>query len=140
MDLLTRTQNDPYLQNCCYLTNNYFAYQYDSKTDFKKNIKIFNFVPTYDKWCLYCNGEAKLRCIQCKSVYFCNKDCQRRTYSIHKKHCGRDLFTICCNCGKQTIALKCDKCPVRFCSEKCKKEILQTHKDYDCNYFNKTFK
>jgi hypothetical protein len=145
MNLLELAQNDPYFQKCCYLTDNYFAYYYDAKKDFKRNMKMTNFVPTYDKWCLECDKRyVKLRCSKCKSVYFCNEKCQKKAWDIHKKHCGRDLFSICCSCGSnidQNTAIKCiGECPVKFCSEECKQKIIEPHLDIDCKNFQKQFR
>lgn len=124
----------------CYLTNNNFAYKYDTNSDYEDEIKIENFVPTYDKWCLNCGAkDAKGRCSKCKSVYFCNADCQKKCWPVHKKHCGRNLFILCINCGKENPSLKCADCPVRFCSQSCMDKILAPHKEYDCKYFAKTF-
>ena len=124
----------------CYLTDNTFAYKYDTKVSYEDCLKCYNFVPVYDKWCLTCNNKnCKLRCIQCESVYFCDKECQKKAWPIHKLHCGRDLFTLCITCGNPDIKSKCSDCPVKFCSEKCKNDIYNAHKDYDCDYFKLTF-
>lgn len=38
--------------------------------------------------CLYCNKKDSLRqCSKCKTTYFCNSDCQKKTYLIHKFDC-----------------------------------------------------
>ena len=42
----------PELYRRCYLTNNNFAYKYDSGINPESDLKILNFVPTYDEWCL----------------------------------------------------------------------------------------
>lgn len=138
-------------QEKCYLTDNNFAYNkdiYDENPSDEnleyvmRNLKVFNFVPTYDNECLYCDNKSPLnRCIDCHSVYFCNTECQRKAYPIHKKHCGRNLFLLCANCGsalKEKI-FSCENCPVKFCSEKCKTQLIADHKEYDCEYFGKTF-
>ena len=124
-----------------YLTDNYIAYKIDANKDFSEDLRFMNFVPIYDMWCLYCDNKcATKRCTKCKSVFFCDKNCQTNAWSIHKQHCGRDLFTLCSLCGKQNPKLKCDKCPVKFCDEKCKSQIYAPHKEFDCDYFSKTFK
>ncbi len=132
----------------CYKADNYFAYLYDiceNKDDPDKYLLSFsktsNFAPTYDKWCLYCMkkyGVTK-KCSNCKSVFYCSRECSVKAWKIHKNHCGRDLFTICINCGNSNTSLKCPDCPVKFCSQKCKDVIYNPHKDYDCDYFAKTF-
>lgn len=127
----------------CYESNNNYAY-YADKNDTKgmyREAKMVNFVPTYDPWCLNCGyKDCNLRCSKCRSVYFCSVDCQRNANPTHRKHCGRDLFTVCMKCGKKVTeeCLSCDKCPVKFCSDECK-DLIEIHKDVDCDYFSKTF-
>ena len=50
----------------CYKCDNNFAYKYDyylknntlsNKKKYVNNMKIYNFVPTYDKWCLFCDNK-----------------------------------------------------------------------------------
>lgn len=134
MDQMLRKQLIPR----CYVTNNRFAYIFDTQGDIETEMKYTNFTPTYDKWCLYCNKKnVSLRCSVCKFVYFCNQDCQRKAWTIHQKHCKRDLFKICISCGSSIIKLKCDDCPVKFCSLKCKDEIIKPHVEYgDCKKFS----
>ncbi len=128
------------LYNNCYITNNNFAYKFDTNDNHDNELKVFNFVPTYDNWCLGCsNKNAQFRCSKCKSVYFCNKECQKKCWKIHKKHCQRNLFEVCSFCCSKSPKLKCEKCPVKFCDETCKSKIFSEHKDFDCDYFHKTF-
>ena len=127
------------LGNCCYATNNRFAYKYDlnGKIPYDE-MKIYNFVPTYDKWCLYCNNKENVtyRCSQCKFVFFCNKECQKNAWTIHKNHCKRNLFELCIMCGNKDTHIKCNnKCGVGYCSTKCKEQIESEHDDFDCDYF-----
>jgi len=125
----------------CYLSNNRFAYQFDRYgKGHDDEIKVYNFVPTYDKWCLYCDKkECNLRCSNCKTIYFCNKECQSSAWKIHKKHCNRNQFILCIQCGNPDIKIKCDKCPVMYCSDKCKSEMHQLHLDFDCVFFSKLY-
>ena len=138
---------------CCKV-DNYCAYKFDilqeENSDYNMKqltnfIKIYNFVPTYDKWCLTCNKhDATKRCSKCKSVYFCSEDCQKKAWRIHKKHCGRDLFVLCATCSIELENLGsdvkcCDLCPVKFCSKNCMDKIIAAHKEFDCKYFQKTF-
>ena len=89
------------------------------------------------------NKDARYRCLGCKSVYFCDEECQRKCWKTHKRHCKRDLFIVCINCGKSnnstTNLIKCPDCPVKFCSQICKDTIFQAHKEFDCEYFKLTF-
>ena len=104
----------------------------------KSEMKIYNFTPTYDKWCLYCdNKDCKLSCSACKLIYYCDIECQRKSWKIHKQHCKRDLFCVCILCGKTNPQLTCDMCPVKYCDEKCKSEIEVAHKEFDCNTYHK---
>jgi hypothetical protein len=136
----------------CYAADNCFAYKFDlyGKEPTDKNFervyadsKITNFVPTYDNWCLYCdNKSAKMRCSGCRHVYFCNPECQKKAWKIHKKHCKRVLFWNCASCGSKLTTekfLKCDGCPIGWCNEKCKVMIYQLHKEIDCNNLQKLF-
>lgn len=125
--------------NHCYQTNNRFAYKFDVSNSIPDDeLKTDNFVPTYDKWCLYCdNKSARFKCSRCKFVYFCSKSCQKKSWKIHKKHCGRDLFILCIYCGSENPTIKCEKegCKVKYCSLKCKNEIHRAHLDCDCDNF-----
>ena len=133
----------PVLMKC----DNNFAYHYCAGNQKKvlENSKYFNFVPTYDEWCLYCDDRTKKKkkCSRCKSVFFCDETCQRKAWKIHKKHCGQDLFQNCIQCGQgiteKHMWHKCEKCPVKFCSKTCKDQIYHLHQEFDCEYFAKTF-
>ena len=125
----------------CYKTNNRLAYLQDlTGIPPESEMKFYNFTPTYDKWCLYCNNKnCKLRCSSCKLVYYCNNECQQKSWTIHKNHCKRDLFIVCIMCGKDNPKLKCDNCPVKYCDNDCKDKIEKEHKYYDCATFHNTF-
>ena len=152
----------------CYNADNYFAYKYEiylksidqsnssdesisqaNYDEYMMFMKIQNFVPCYDKWCLHCGDRynSNNRCSGCKSVYYCSSECQKKSWKIHQKHCPRDLFALCMTCGSKTkvdnklldASIKCDNCPVTFCSETCKDRLYDPHVSYDCEYFAKTF-
>ena len=138
--------------NVMYKTNNRYAYYkdiYEETKDsrYKKLMeeerKVINFVPTYDNWCLTCNKRnVNLRCSKCKVIFFCDKDCQKEAWKIHKKHCGRDLFCACAYCGKllnKNNSLKCSQCPVRFCSNHCYRTLTNSHIEFDCDKFKQLF-
>ena len=131
------------LNRYCFLTNNNFAYKFETDDDPNSEMKIFNFVPTYDPWCLGCsNKSAKNKCSKCKSVYFCSTNCQKKCWKIHKKHCGRNLFGYCATCCNPTEINNnnnCELCPVRFCSKKCKEQLCGSHVEFDCKNFAKLF-
>ena len=132
--LLDNLKSPQHLKKC-YDADNNFAYKFDTHTNYDLHLKCFNFVPTYDTWCVVCDKKnCTLRCSKCKSVYFCNKECQKKAWSVHKKHCGRNLFTICSACGKSNPQLKCNNCPVKFCDEKCKRDIYGNHCEFDCEH------
>lgn len=138
-----------FLEN--YNSNNRFAYYFDLTKDFPLDTtaekyldldtKVYNFVPTYDKWCLYCNKKNVTKRCVCKTIYFCGKECQKNAWPYHKKHCSRDQFTLCCTCGTKTLPLsiKCEKCPVKFCSLDCKNRIYENHLTFDCENFQRLF-
>jgi len=133
----------------CFASNNNFSYyaeQYNmnpTETNMNKMMsetKAYNFVPTYDKWCLFCGKvDTPYKCSRCKSVYFCDSKCQKDAWSIHKLHCKSDLFRICIVCGNNTTSIKCNNCPVKFCSQNCLSKIERAHREFDCEYFHKTF-
>lgn len=144
MDLHQKVLNDPAIHSHCYDTNNRYAYYSDLGDGKKreKEIKVLNFVPTYDKWCLVCNRrDARFRCTRCKTIYFCSPDCQMKAWPIHSRHCGRNQFSLCCCCGTKLTAnhIKCEKCPVGYCSQKCFQQLSSPHKDFDCNNFAELF-
>lgn len=129
-----------YLYSMCHYTNNNFAYKYDTGLNIDSELKISNFVPTYDRWCLNCGAtESQFKCGKCKSVYFCSKKCQKKCWPIHKKHCGRNLFANCSYCCDPDITIKCENCPVQWCSKKCKDNLYEAHKEFDCDNFHKLF-
>ena len=72
----------------------------------------------------------------CKFVYYCDENCRKKSWEIHKNHCKRNLFCICIVCGKDEPRFKCDSCPVKFCNENCKLQIYVAHKYYDCGTFS----
>ena len=37
--------------------------------------------------CGLCNSEATLTCSKCRSTYYCNKNCQKSHWKVHKKTC-----------------------------------------------------
>src|SRR5437868_13685033 len=114
--LLSSSETQNILHNACYRTNNRYAYTYDlTKKSDPKEFKYYNFTPTYDPWCLFCNVKnCSNKCSKCKMIYFCNTECQRKAWPIHKKHCGRDLFTVCILCGSEdNLVFKCMNCPVK---------------------------
>ena len=130
-----------------YKADNNFAYHFDNKDEkkFLRDSKTYNFVPTYDNWCLTCDKKGiEKKCSKCKSVYFCDRECQRKAWKTHKKHCGRDLFSNCSFCGgdidkSHVEYFKCPDCPIKICSNTCKGNIFKQHKDMDCEYFSKVF-
>lgn len=49
---------------------------------------MFNLEESNETSCLYCNAETNTKkCTKCKSVYFCNKQCQEYAYFFHKMDC-----------------------------------------------------
>ena len=137
------------LKQYVYKTNNRYAYYIDrfkasgddnDELTSMDELKMTNFVPTYDMWCLYCNAkDVTLRCSRCKTVAFCNRECQAKAWNIHKRHCGRDQFCICAGCGNDFAPFKCGRCPVKFCSEECCAAIIEDHKACDCDKFVELF-
>lgn len=134
-------RDKPRLYNICYKTNNRFAYKQDlTGIAPDDELKIYNFVPTYDAWCLFCDAkDCKFRCPTCKVIYYCSAECQKKSWPIHKKHCGRNVFCVCILCGSDNPQMVCDRCPVKYCNDKCKGEIYKAHKEFDCDTYHKLF-
>jgi hypothetical protein len=126
--------------NATYNTSNFFAYKSDSNQNLIPFIKSTNFIPSCEKTCIVCNKDAQYKCTKCKSVYFCGKDCQSKAWPIHKKHCERNLFATCSVCGisdPNISFIKCSKCPIKFCSDKCKE--TKNHSSEECSFLLKTY-
>lgn len=137
------TQNR--LHNACYKTNNRYAYIFDltGKSD-SKELKHYNFSPSVVNWCIACDKrDCFSKCGKCKSVYFCNVECQKKAWSIHKQHCGRDLFTVCALCGvtltSHDMGYECKKCPLKYCSLDCCVKMTSEHDEMECSDLAKTF-
>lgn len=118
----------------CYQTDNRFAYFVEAKRDYLREIKMLNFTPTRERLCIACEKKAHMRCGRCRQVWFCGKECQRKAWAIHSKHCGRDLFVLCARCGSEDHEYRCESCPTRFCSDKCLKDpgFMGMHAKCDC--------
>jgi transcription elongation factor Elf1 len=39
--------------------------------------------------CGFCGSEAKVKCSRCKSTFYCDRNCQKRDWKIHKIACGQ---------------------------------------------------
>lgn len=129
-------------------TDNYIAYRLDlfrdnpselSEKQVLEFIKMTNFTPIYDHVCLFCDKkDVQSQCSKCKSVYFCDANCQLQSWKIHKRSCGRNLFTICCSCGSEKPSIKCNNCPTRFCNKECQEKITKIHQE-DCQHLKSIF-
>lgn len=140
--LLEQARADPNLKKACYATNNIYAYYWDigDKKGVEQELRIYNFVPTYEKWCLYCKKKGVSKhCSRCRTIYFCSDQCQRAAWPVHKKHCGRNQFSICSLCAAAPVTVTCSNCPVGWCSISCKEKIYSAHIDYDCTTFARLF-
>ena len=141
------------LVGICYQTNHRFAYYqdlYEQTRDEKviewhsQEFRTDNFTPDYKEVCLYCHKpDATKRCGSCKTVAFCSQECQLNAWPIHKMRCRMSQFVCCCACGTQLKTedqgVKCQKCPVRFCSSKCRNKIKAYHDSKDCDTFRRLF-
>lgn len=137
----------------CYKGCNRFAYLHDKHQEnptrqnlarMERDMKYTNFVPMYDTWCLNCDDRgSEFKCGKCRAVWFCSVKCQKESWKIHKRHCGRELFIVCATCGCDVTSgevIECGDCPVKYCSEKCKRQIHQAHVEYgDCAKFASMF-
>ena len=109
------------------------------------------------KVCSCCGkkGLDSLKCSVCKSVWYCNVQCQKKDWKSHKQCCGKsgeaengqdtgeglsssltlstteDLFSkVCSCCGKKGLdSLKCSVCKsVWYCNVQCQKKDWKSHK------------
>jgi len=53
-------------------------------------LRFVNQLPSYrSRGCAHCGSEqAALRCSRCRSVWYCNRDCQRRHHRAHRGMCA----------------------------------------------------
>jgi len=57
--------------------------------DYNNNRKAFRKQTLDSNVCLFCNKKENLkRCSKCKKVLFCNNDCQKKCFPIHKLDCS----------------------------------------------------
>ena len=102
------------------------------------------------KVCSSCGkkGPDLLKCSVCKSVWYCNVQCQKMDWKSHKQCCGKgreaqkgqdtgegkssSSCEACESCGKTgEKLLKCGTCiSVRYCSAACQKGDWENHKIY----------
>lgn len=93
--------------------------------------------------CMNCDkgvhdGINKLsKCVNCKQVYYCSKECQKFDWKNHKKSCNilAEMTTVRCNkCNKsERDGVKklstCARCTqVYYCSRECQKTDWKSHK------------
>ena len=102
------------------------------------------------KVCSSCGkkGSDLIKCSVCKSVWYCNIQCQKKDWKSHKQCCGKggeaqkgqdtgdghssSSCEACESCGKTgEKLLKCGTCiSVRYCSAACQKGDWENHKKY----------
>ena len=44
-----------------------------------------------NKLCGYCAAPATKRCVNCKQVFYCGRQCQKNDYKSHKTFCIKDM-------------------------------------------------
>ena len=99
-----------------------------------------------DKVCNWCSktGSDLQRCAACKTVWYCNVQCQKKAWKSHKKVCnktkpetapsgtGESSTLKACNfCGKTQVQLqRCAACQeVRYCGTQCQRRDWRSHRE-----------
>lgn len=138
--ILEECSNNPYVIECCILTDLSYAWRSDTERSTIRFDKYFNFRPSEDKLCIVCDKpDAQFLCSKCKSIRFCSKKCQKIAWKVHKTRCGFNLFTICINCGDDNPKYQCRYCPVKYCKEECISGLHDLHMEHDCVNYRKKF-
>ena len=88
-----------------------------------------------------CGNSGSKRCSQCKSVWYCSADCQKRDWREHKKNCKLMMVEqpeshpreSVISCGKQGCPnrglKKCTLCRIIcYCSKDCQRKDWSVHK------------
>ena len=56
--------------------------------------------------CPVCNKVAETKCTGCKTVFYCNKDCQKKHWKTHKFECKKLPYKVCTRISCQFIKVK----------------------------------
>ena len=100
-----------------------------------------------EKVCNWCckTGSDLQRCAACKTVWYCNVQCQKKAWKSHKKVCNKTkpetsssdtgesstLIKACNFCGKTQVQLqRCAACQeVRYCGTQCQRRDWRSHRE-----------
>jgi hypothetical protein len=65
------------------------------QNDYIERIKMHQKGVRQMKACLFCDNEENTkRCSRCKKVYFCHKECQSKTFQLHKYDCHKQFHDV----------------------------------------------
>merc|ERR1711998_531917 len=61
--------------------------------------------------CNTCARPSTVRCMGCKTTYYCDRKCQKRDWKEHKKSCGAGSKSSGAYCGRTgSGGCRCDGC------------------------------
>jgi hypothetical protein len=99
--------------------------------------------------CRQCEGASNLRCLRCKQVWYCGRECQRKDWKTHKHKCKERvaqtvedddnavLVHSCALCQTEANH-NCSQCKqVWYCGRHCQRHHWKEHKK-DCQNSNAT--
>ena len=132
------------------MVDNNFAYHSCLQNKYKmfENCKVTNFVPTYDKWCLYCDdrGKPKRRVLDVNQYSSVIQPVKRKPGKFIKNTVEGTYFgtvpvvvILLPKLIVKIVGTSVKNVPVKFCSPKCRERLYADHKMIDCDYFAKTF-
>lgn len=89
---------------------------------------VKTFVNSVLTCCDCCGKQAKTRCPNCKNVWYCSVQCQKKKWKKHKKICKRMISCNFCKEGCEK-AMRCSRCKgVVYCSKECQLQDWKEHK------------
>eukprot|EP00931_Biecheleriopsis_adriatica_P104302 TRINITY_DN78986_c0_g1_i1.p1 TRINITY_DN78986_c0_g1~~TRINITY_DN78986_c0_g1_i1.p1 ORF type:complete len:590 (+),score=65.91 TRINITY_DN78986_c0_g1_i1:70-1839(+) len=84
--------------------------------------------------CDHC-GAAKgtQMCERCKNVHYCNRECQKAAWRIHRQVCCRrsSVQRVCDHCHSAEGAKMCERCKsAYYCGRECQRAAWRVHRKF----------